>query len=140
MSQGTTIDELRREFAEACNKAAIALERAGCHALFVAALELHEKTVYWLVDDAQCCVCGCTEDCACDNGCWWIEDDEMRDRCSNCAGLPVPDRDAIAAEACEKFRQLFDENYLQSNISDDGLRVIKQVLVTFRRYDNLLPS
>lgn len=44
------------------------------------------------IEDCHCCVCGCTEDEPCEGGCWWIEDDEMRDRCSRCEGLPVPER------------------------------------------------
>ncbi len=29
----------------------------------------------------RCRACGCTEDCACDGGCWWVADD----LCSTCA-------------------------------------------------------
>lgn len=31
--------------------------------------------------ERRCRVCGCTEDCACTGGCYWVE----RDLCSNCA-------------------------------------------------------
>jgi activating signal cointegrator 1 len=42
----------------------------------------------WLFDaphvfaGPRCRVCGCTNDCACPEGCWWIEPD----LCSNCVG------------------------------------------------------
>lgn len=31
-----------------------------------------------------CYVCGCTEEHACEGGCWWV--DETRTLCSQCAG------------------------------------------------------
>ena len=35
-----------------------------------------------------CRVCGCTDEAACEGGCFWIEDPEGGDLCSNCAGAP----------------------------------------------------
>lgn len=45
--------------------------------------------------DAQCFVCGCTDDVACPGGCWWAEDPEaeMLDVCTACVEL----RDRLAA-------------------------------------------
>lgn len=41
--------------------------------------------------EAFCCVCGCTENRACRGGCYWIDSDEMEDRCSQCEGLEKPE-------------------------------------------------
>jgi protein gp37 len=43
----------------------------------------------WFVpeDGARACrVCGCTENNACEGGCWWVEDD----LCSSCVGKEIP--------------------------------------------------
>lgn len=42
------------------------------------------------IEECHCCVCGCTEDEPCEGGCYWVEDSQMRDRCSSCVGKPVP--------------------------------------------------
>ncbi len=54
--------------------------------------ELGAEWDYRPIEEAHCCVCGCTEDEPCDGGCWWIDDDAMRDRCSQCEGKPLPKR------------------------------------------------
>lgn len=51
-------------------------------------------------DLATCRICGCTEDRACEGGCFWVEDPEnLGDLCSNCLprlAAPAPD---LAANA-----------------------------------------
>ncbi len=40
-----------------------------------------------MFDIEFCRVCGCTEDEACEGGCWWVEHDfELGSLCSSCAG------------------------------------------------------
>lgn len=36
-------------------------------------------------DEARCVKCGCTEDAACDGGCYWVPNEQMVDLCSTCA-------------------------------------------------------
>jgi len=45
------------------------------------------------IDVATCRVCGCTEEQACQGGCWWVEDPEgLGDLCSSCLpGLETDD-------------------------------------------------
>ncbi|WP_285905134.1 phage Gp37/Gp68 family protein [Pseudodesulfovibrio pelocollis] len=54
----------------------------------------------WFVpeDGARACrVCGCTEHNACDERCWWVEED----LCSSCVGKPAP-----AGDRPVKFRRI----------------------------------
>ncbi len=37
-----------------------------------------------------CRVCGCTDEEACEGGCWWVDDPEGGDLCSQCVGKPAP--------------------------------------------------
>jgi ParB/RepB/Spo0J family partition protein len=50
-------------------------------------------------DVARCCVCGCTEDSPCEGGCYWVEGDDMEDRCNRCVGKPIPRGEGEGREA-----------------------------------------
>jgi ParB/RepB/Spo0J family partition protein len=50
-------------------------------------------------DVARCCVCGCTEDSPCPGGCYWVEGDDMEDRCNRCVGKPIPRAEGEGREA-----------------------------------------
>ncbi len=100
-------DEARRAYAdavaaadEAFHAALEAGELKDLRTSFWSALHrLTDSTAYWRIEEVKCCVCGCTEDNACAGGCWWIDGDDMQDRCSACEGLPIPDRDQAARDA-----------------------------------------
>jgi ParB/RepB/Spo0J family partition protein len=50
-------------------------------------------------DVARCCVCRCTEDSPCEGGCYWVEGDDMEDRCNRCVGKPIPRGEGQGREA-----------------------------------------
>jgi hypothetical protein len=68
-----------------------------------ATAELFNATLCWR-DVPQCVVCGCTEDNACSEGCWWIADEDGHDRCSQCEGKPIPDRDRDVLELFDRLK------------------------------------
>lgn len=54
-----------------------------------------------LDDGPACRVCGCTENDACEGGCWWVPDPTLEgDLCSACLDHVVP-ADLSLAEALE---------------------------------------
>lgn len=57
-----------------------------CDSICATMQELLEDCANWaseiVLGTRQCRVCGCTDDCACPGGCWWVEDD----LCSSCVG------------------------------------------------------
>jgi hypothetical protein len=58
-----------------------------------AALEARQMEEAPLLVAAVCLGCGCTQDCACPGGCYWICVSEERGVgiCSTCAGVPIRD-------------------------------------------------
>ncbi|MCZ7414276.1 hypothetical protein [Streptomyces sp. WMMC897] len=58
------------------------------------------------VDDgvAVCVVCGCTEDAACEGGCWWVPNPHGVDLCSACS--PVPGERAELARLRAQVRRV----------------------------------
>jgi hypothetical protein len=40
-------------------------------------------------DQAQCTVCGCTDEDPCPGGCWWVPGQWMQDLCSACSPTPT---------------------------------------------------
>lgn len=99
-----SLDQARRTFAEQVEKTCMVfelhqLDLTDLRKSFWATLgKLVQLTDYWRSDEPMCCVCECTEDLPCPGGCHWIDGDDMLDRCSRCAGKPVPDRDQTVAE------------------------------------------
>lgn len=49
--------------------------------------EIEGNTFDEIMGETTCPVCGCTDSRACEGGCYWIVDDNNRDRCSRCAGI-----------------------------------------------------
>lgn len=54
--------------------------------LSIATGDIKSGSDFTALDEAFCALCGCTEDYACEGGCWWVEDPlgEMIDLCSAC--------------------------------------------------------
>jgi hypothetical protein len=53
------------------------------------------------LDEPACRVCGCTDEAACEGGCWWVPDPYLEgDLCSACLDHVVP-ADLTLAEAFE---------------------------------------
>jgi len=77
----------RQGFAAANLMAVDVLDRAVCEHVLPGDPERHRLALpdLWALGIQTCRECGCVEDCACPEGCGWVEDD----LCSACAdGLP----------------------------------------------------
>lgn len=71
----------------------------------------HECESKYIAETPYCRVCGCSEDDACDGGCYWVEDPEgLGDICSQCANKLPRKRRAIKVFRINEFEWWIGES------------------------------